>query len=56
MEHEVNLTKNQVLDIYEKVLKDNEDELYLNASADYRHGFLDGMYLLYVALTEGARR
>lgn len=55
----VNLTeaeKKKILDIYEKVLKDNEDELYLNQTQEYRDGFLDGIYLLYVALVDGARR
>lgn len=48
--------RDKILDIYEKVLKDNEDELYLNQSQEYRDGCLDGMYLLYVALVDGARR
>lgn len=48
--------KTKILDIYEKVLKDNQDELYLHQSQEYRDGFLDGMYLLYVALADGARR
>lgn len=55
----MNLTeaeKKKILDLYEKVLKDNEDELYLNQSQEYRDGFLDGIYLLYVALVDGARR
>lgn len=55
----MNLTeaeKKKILDIHEKVLKDNEDELYLNQTQEYRDGFLDGIYLLYVALVDGARR
>lgn len=55
----MNLTeaqKKKMLDLYEAVLKDNEDELYLAQSQEYRDGFLDGMYLLYVALVDGARR
>lgn len=52
----MNLTRAQVLDLYEKVLADNEDELYLNQTQEYRDGFLDGLYLMYVALVDGARR
>lgn len=48
--------KDQILDLYEKVLMDNQDELYLHASSDYRDGWLDGAYLLYTALVDGARR
>lgn len=48
--------KDRILDIYEKVLLDNQDELYLSQSEEYRNGFLDGAYLLYVALADGARR
>lgn len=55
-EHKLPKTEAEILDIYEKVLLDSQDELYLNASRDYRDGFVDGVYLLYVALTEGARK
>ena len=55
----MNLTaaqKKKMLDLYEKVLKDNEDELYLAQSQEYRDGFLDGAYLFYAALVDGVRR
>jgi len=55
-EHKLPKTEAEFLDTYEKLLRDSQDELYLSAPADYRDGFLDGAYLLYVALTEGARK
>lgn len=55
-EHKLPKTEAEILDIYEKVLLDSQDELYLNVTPDYRDGFLDGAYLLYVALTNGARK
>lgn len=55
-EHKLPKTKAAVLDTYEKVLKDNQDELYLHHSQEYRDGFIDGLYLLYVALVDGARK
>ncbi len=55
-EHKLPKTEAEILDIYEKVLLDSQESLFLNAPVDYRDGFLDGAYLLYVALTEGARK
>lgn len=52
----MNLTRAQVIDIYEKVLADNEDELFLHHTEGERNSFYDGAYLLYVALADGARR
>lgn len=54
--HNLPKTKAEFLDIYEKVLLDSQDELYLEHGTEYREGWLDGAYLLYVALTEGARK
>lgn len=54
--HNLPKTQAEFLDTYEKVLLDSQDDLYLNASPEYREGWLDGAYLLYVALTEGARK
>lgn len=45
----------KLVDTYEDILEDAAPELY-EQSVDYRDGFLDGAYMLYAALENGARK
>lgn len=50
------LTTARLIDIYESVLLDNQDELYLSHSESERNAFLDGAYVLFSAIDEAVRR